>query len=174
METSLNKPFAKYVKEVVWAKFGGALDLSVPMLHAKNAGIFTGICDYQIAGLYGTTFRSTPAFFLTDDHDMFENNEFDARVAALPPDTYGKLGAEQTQSLYYPVFLPDRNRPAWLPGGDKAGAPAGTNITFGTLRYGTLLEAVLYDCRRSWTPKRITPKSFPSGSKTGWPGRWRS
>jgi hypothetical protein len=38
--------------------------------------------------------------------------------------------------------------PAWLPGGDKAGAPTGTNITFGTLRYGRLLEAVLYDCRR--------------------------
>jgi hypothetical protein len=35
-----------------------------------------------------------------------------------------------------------------LPGGDKAGAPAGTNITFGTLRYGKLLEAVMYDCRR--------------------------
>ena len=79
---------------------------------------------------------------------MFENDEFDAHVAALPPDTYGTLGAEQTQRLYYPEFLPDPNRPAWLPGGDKAGAPAGTNITFGTLRYGKLLEAVLYDCRR--------------------------
>jgi hypothetical protein len=41
-------------------------------------------------------------FFLTDDHDMFENDEFDAAVATLPLDTYGKLGAEQTQSLHYP------------------------------------------------------------------------
>jgi hypothetical protein len=147
METSLNKPFAAYVKEQVWAKFGGALDLAVPMLHPCNASIFTGVCDYQISGLYGTTLRSTPAFFATDDHDMFENDEFDDQVAALPPDTYGTLGAEQTQSLYYPEFLPDRNRPAWLPSGDKAGAPAGTNITFGTLRYGRLLEAVFYDCR---------------------------
>jgi hypothetical protein len=138
METSLNKPFANYVKEVVWAKFGGALDLTVPMLHPKNASIFTSICDYQISGLYGVTLRSTPAFFLTDDHDMFENDEFDEQVAALPPDTYGTLGAEQIQRLYYPEFLPDRNRPEWLPGADKAGAPAGSNITFGTLRYGKL------------------------------------
>jgi len=54
--------------------------------------------------------RSTPAFFLTHDHDMFENDEFDDRVAVLPPDTYGALGAEQTQRLYYPEFLPDPNR----------------------------------------------------------------
>src|SRR4029077_3705652 len=86
-------------------------------------------------------------FFLADDHDMFENDESDAGVAALP-DTYGPLGAEPTQRLYYPEFLPDANRPTWLPGGDKAGAPGGANITYGTLRYGKLLEAVLYDCRR--------------------------
>ena len=148
MTTALARVESQYVKEQLWAKFGGELDLSVPMLHEKNLPIFTSVCDYQIAGLYRTTLRSTPAFFLTDDHDTFENDEFDAQVATLPPDTYGTLGAEQTQSLYYPEFLPDANRPAWLPGGDKARAPAGTNITFGTLRYGNLLEAVLYDCRR--------------------------
>ena len=57
-------------------------------------------------------------------------------------------GAEQTQRLYYPEFLPDANRPVWLPGGDKAGSPWGTNLSFGTLRYGKLLESVFYDCRR--------------------------
>jgi hypothetical protein len=148
MTTAMARVEPQYVKEQLWAKFGGELDLSVPMLHGKNVPIFIGVCDYQISGLYGTTLRSTPAYFVTDDHDMFENDEFDDKVAALPPDTYGKLAAEQTQSLYYPEFLPDPNRPAWLPGGDKAGAPVGTNLTFGTLRYGTLLEAVMYDCRR--------------------------
>jgi hypothetical protein len=44
--------------------------------------------------------------------------------------------------------LPDANRPEWLPGGDKKGQPDGTNMCFGTLRYGKLFEAVLYDCRR--------------------------
>ena len=52
------------------------------------------MCDYQIPGLYGTTLRSTPAFFLTDDHDMFENDEFDDKVSTQPPEIYGVLGAE--------------------------------------------------------------------------------
>ncbi|MEJ8822612.1 hypothetical protein WKW80_11295 [Variovorax humicola] len=162
IETGLAKPaFKRYMQEVVWPKFGGALDTRVPMLHPRNLPIFLNVCDYQICALYGTTLRSTPSFFLTDDHDAFENDEFDEQLATLPPDTYGTLGAEQTQHLYYPEFLPDRNRPEWLPGGDKAGAPAGTNICFGTLRYGTLLEAVLYDCRRYLDSKGIQAKVLP-------------
>src|SRR5262249_32664665 len=74
MTTALARVQPKYVKEQLWAKFGGALDLSVPMLHPKNAAIFLGVCDYQIPGLYGTRLRSTPSFFLTDDHDLFEND----------------------------------------------------------------------------------------------------
>jgi len=161
LETSLNKPFAKFVQEQLWPKFGGPLDLSVPMLHPRNAAIFTAVCDYQIPGLYGTTLRSTPAFFLTDDHDDFENDEFDAKVATMPPDSYGTVGAEQTQRLYYPEFLPDRNRPTWLPGGDKAWQPVDTNLMFGTLRYGKLLEVVLYDCRRYADYKGAHAKLFP-------------
>jgi hypothetical protein len=88
METSQNKPYAKFIREQNWAKFGGALDLSVPMLHPKNATIFTSVCHYQIPGVYGTTLRSTPAFFITDDRDTFENDEFDENVATMPPDTY--------------------------------------------------------------------------------------
>ncbi len=84
MTTSMARLEPKYAKEQLWAKFGGELDLSVPMLHPKNAAIFLGVCDYQIPGLYGTMLRSTPAFFLTDDHDMFENDEFDDKVATLP------------------------------------------------------------------------------------------
>jgi hypothetical protein len=79
----------------------------------------------------------------------------------LPPDTYGTLGAEQTQRLYYPEFLPDPNRPAWLPGGDKDGIPPGTNITFGTLRYDKLLEVVLDDCRRFVDSKDDLAKVLP-------------
>lgn len=161
LETALSKPRLKQYQEMVWPKFGGPLDTRVPMLHPRNEAIFTRICDYQISGLYGTSLRSTPAFFVTDDHDMFENDEFDDKLATLPPDTYGTLGAEQTQRLYYPEFLPDRNQPAWLPGADKAGLPAGTNMCFGTLRYGKLLEAVLYDCRRYLDNKGIHAKVLP-------------
>jgi hypothetical protein len=81
MTTALARLQPKFVKEQLWARFGGGLDLSVPMLHPKNAPIFTAVCHYQIPGLYGTTLRSTPAFFLTDDYDTFEDDEFDDRGA---------------------------------------------------------------------------------------------
>jgi hypothetical protein len=144
------------------AAFGGELDLSLPMDHPRNAAIHQAVCDHQIAGLYGTSLRSTPAWFLTDDHDMFENDEFDDQVATLPVEDYGRVGAELTQRLYYPEFLPDANRPAWLPGKDIPGLAEGCNGCYGTLRYGQLLEAVLYDCRRHLDNKgrhaRVVPR----------------
>lgn len=33
--------------------------------------------------------RSTPAFFVTDDHYNFENDELDNGVSTMPPDSYG-------------------------------------------------------------------------------------
>jgi PhoD-like phosphatase len=147
-KTLLNKPFAKFVQERIWPEYGGALDLSVPMLHPRNRQIFLNVCDAQIPALYGTTLRSTPAFFIVDDHDYFENDEFDDRIATLPPDDYGLVAAEQTQQLYYPEFLPDPNRPVWLAGGDQARLARGTSPKFGTIRFGSLLESALYDCRR--------------------------
>lgn len=147
MTTVLSKSAPEFTHKEIWSKFG-ELDLSVPMMHEKNASIFTSICDYQIVGLYGNSLRSTPAFFISDDHDLFENDEWDKINVTLPPDSYGIKGAEQTQHMYYPEFLPDENRPTWLPGGDRMGLSPDTSMLYGTLRYGTLLEAVMYDCRR--------------------------
>src|SRR5262249_29216969 len=73
---------------------------------------------------------SDPVFFVSDDHDTFENDEHDGKVATMPPDIYGLRGAEQTQHLYYPEFLPDGNRPDWLPGADKAERPVGANMLY--------------------------------------------
>ena len=59
--------------------------------------------------------------------------------------------ARATQSLYYPEFLPDAARPLGLPwssAGDRAGA---VSECFGTLRYGRLVEVLLYDIRRTQT-----------------------
>jgi hypothetical protein len=63
--------------------------------------------------------------------------------------------------LYYPEFLPDANRPAWLPGGDWRWLAADTNSAFGTLRYGNLMEVVLYDCRRFVDYKQEHAKIVP-------------
>jgi len=149
IKTFLNKPFAaKFLQEEYWPKYGDPINYDRPMLDDSNIKTFLGICDYQIAGLYGTTLRSTPSFFVTDDHDYFENDEYSNDLATMPPDDYGLSAALETQQLYYPEFLPDANRPQWLQGGNLANHPPGVNTVFGTLRYGDLLEAVFYDCRR--------------------------
>lgn len=165
--TLLNKPFAKYVQERIWPSVGGALDLSVPMLHPRNLPIFLTVCDAQIPALYGTALRSTPSFFIVDDHDYFENDEFDGKVATLPTDDYGIVAADQTQHLYYPEFLPDPNRPAWLAGGEGARLAPNTNAKFGTLRFGNLLESVMYDCRRYVDYKGAHARILPQ-----WTEKW--
>jgi hypothetical protein len=147
LTTTYQEMDPEYLRTEIWGKIG-KLDTRIPMMQGANAPIFMKVCDAQIAGLYRNALRSTPVFFVTDDHDFFDNDEYNARQVTLPPESYGIPGAEQTQRMYYPEFLPDANRPAWLPGGDHAGLPPDTNMCFGTLRYGALLEAVFYDCRR--------------------------
>jgi len=56
--------------------------------------------------------------------------------------------ARASQGLYYPEFLPDANRPLGLPSSGAADRAPGVSESFGTLRYGRLLEIMLYDCRR--------------------------
>jgi len=161
LQTWDNKPATQALLTQARALFGGDIDISLPMMHPRNAAIFGAVCDYQIPGLYGTALRSTPAWFLSDDHDMFENDEYDHKLATLPVPDYGRVAAELTQRMYYPEFLPDANRPIWLPGGDRAGMPEGTNGTFGTLRFGKLFETVLYDCRRHLDNKGVHARVVP-------------
>ena len=59
--------------------------------------------------------------------------------------------ARATRQLYYPEYLPDRNRPLGLPGASAADRPPGVGEAFGTLRYGKLAEILLYDVRRTVT-----------------------
>ena len=121
----------------------GHLDLNQPMLSPANYEAFTNICDAQIAQLYGCLMRSTPIYFLSDDHDLFENDEAHPHLVTLPPSEYMLDGATSTQKLYYPEFLTDANRPSSL-----AGSYKDLSQSFGTIRYGQLLEGLLYDCKR--------------------------
>ncbi|WP_019614092.1 alkaline phosphatase D family protein [Psychromonas ossibalaenae] len=149
LKTFLNKEFAaNYLQKEFWPTYGAPIDYSKPMLAEENRDTFLAICDYQICELYGVSLRSTPSFFITDDHDYFENDEYTNDLAVMPPDDYGLRGMMETQSLYYPEFLPDTNRPEWLQGGNDAHTVRGANTVCGTIRYGDLIEAVLYDCRR--------------------------
>jgi len=145
----------------------GIFDRNKAALGTENEPVLKRASDPQIACLYGTVLRSHPTFFLLDDHDYFENDtamekdEFDIRLLVLgwrspfvkggisfPPDRFMLDLGRTVQKLYLPEFLPDRGRPTTLPGtGEKDRAP-GLSECYGTLRYGKLLEALLYESRR--------------------------
>jgi hypothetical protein len=128
------------------ARFG-RLDPSIPALGSANEAVLKRLTGPQIAGVYGTRFRSTPMFFVSDDHDYFENDEASDRLVSFPPAPAHLGWARAVQHLYYPEFLPDASRPA-LPGSDASDRAPGLSEAFGTLRYGKLVEALIYDCGR--------------------------
>jgi len=103
----------------------------------------------QIVPVYGTAFRSTPVFFLQDDHDYFDNDEAWDEIVTFPPVWFQLELARATQRMYYPEFLPDSTRPAGLPWG--AVGESSVSESWGTLRYGRLAEILLYDVRRTCT-----------------------
>jgi hypothetical protein len=121
------------------------------VLGTANEGVLKKAVGPQIAELYGTAMRSTPVFFLQDDHDYFETDEADDTLVTLPPDAFMLNLARASQLMYYPEFLPDAHRALGLPSGSPADRPTGISESFGTLRYGRLLEMLLYDCRRYLT-----------------------
>jgi hypothetical protein len=127
---------------------GKAFRRELPVLGTENEARLDRVVSPQIADLYGTLLRSTPVFFLQDDHDYFENDHADDAIVTFPPDPFMLALARATQKLYYPEFLPDADRPAGLGGSSSGDRAPGVAETFGTLRYGRLVEALLWDCRR--------------------------
>lgn len=105
----------------------------------------------QIVDVYGTMLRSTPAFFLQDDHDCYENDDADDRLVTFPPDHFMLAAGRAAQRLFYPEFLPDPNRPPGLPAASAADRPPGVLESYGTVRYGRLAESMLYNWRRGLT-----------------------
>ncbi|MDP6094729.1 MAG: hypothetical protein QGG67_01845 [Gammaproteobacteria bacterium] len=98
----------------------------------------------QIVPVYGTDFRSTPVFFLQDDHDHWENDS----PLSYPVPWFQLELARATQQLYYPEFLADQTRPAGLPWSTRS-ERGDLSESFGTLRYGQLAEILMYDVRRT-------------------------
>lgn len=146
--TSRNKP-APFAE--AWQKIFdevGVLDKTRAVLGTDNEVILKRIVDPQIARLYGVRLRSTPTYMLTDDHDLFENDEAMDEYITLPPTEHNLEAARATQHLYYPEFLSDPNRPDSLPGSSAGDRLPGLSEVVGTIRYGTLLEALLYDTKR--------------------------
>jgi len=128
--------------------YAGQFDRRLPVLSSPNERVLLRASGPQIAALYGTAFREVPVFFLSDDHDYFENDEADDQLITFPPEDFNLQLGRMTRRLYYPEFLPDANRPLGLPGSSALDRPAGVAEAYGTLRWGQLAEVLLYDCRR--------------------------
>ncbi|MEO8127273.1 MAG: hypothetical protein ABI822_09290 [Bryobacteraceae bacterium] len=139
----------------------GQFERSQPALGTDNERKLKLVVTPQVCDLYGTLFRSTPVYFVQDDHDYFENDEATEQMVTFPPDDFMLRLARATQRLYYPEFLPDANRPAGLPSAGAADRAPGVAESFGTLRYGRLLEIMMYDCRRHLTLKGPTGGFLP-------------
>jgi hypothetical protein len=131
--------------------YAGEFDRRMPVLGSPNERVLLRAAGPQIADLYGTAFREVPVFFLSDDHDYFENDEADDQLITFPPEDFNLQLGRMTRRLYYPEFLPDATRPAGLPGSAALDRPGGTAESYGTLRWGQLAEILMYDCRRYMT-----------------------
>ena len=146
---------------------GGAFDRSDMVLGSENETLLKRVAGPQIASVYGTDFRSTPVFFIQDDHDYFENDDAYDEIVTFPPDAFMTEMARATQSMYYPEFLPDATRPRGLAGSSSVGRGLPISESFGTLRYGRLAEVLLYTVRRTMTlagPSAV----FLDGEVEGW------
>jgi len=131
--------------------YAGIFDRAQPVFGTPNEVVFRRATGPQIVPQYGALLRSTPVFFMQDDHDYFENDEATDEIITFPPDHFMLELARATQQLYYPEYLPDPCRPLGLPGASAPDRPPGAAEAFGTLRYGKLAEILLYDVRRSQT-----------------------
>lgn len=139
----------------------GEFDRSAPVVGTPNESKLKTAVTAQIADLYGTLFRSTPVFFVQDDHDYFENDEASEEMVTFPPDDFALRLARTTQRLYFPEFLPTVGRPLGLPSSSAADRAPGLSESYGTLRYGKLAEILMYDCRRHLSLKGPTAGFVP-------------
>lgn len=139
----------------------GELNRSAPPLNSQNEPVLIRVGQAQISQLYETRLRGIPSFFLSDDHDLFENDEADEQLVTLPPDYWMLEMGRSVQLLFYPEFLPDPGRPAFMPGSNASDRPAGVSEAFGTLRYGRLAEVLLYDFKRYSSLGGAAARSVP-------------
>jgi len=114
-----------------WQRYG-SFNRSQPIIGTENEDVLVRIGDEQIANLYGTRFKSTPIYFVSDDHDYFENDDATKDIVTFPPDKFSRAAHQAMADLYYPS-LPDASGSEW-------------RRAFGTLRFGRLFEASIYDC----------------------------
>jgi hypothetical protein len=124
-------------------------DPTQAVLGTANEAALTTVGDDQIASIYGVRFRSTPVFFVTDDHDYFVNDDATLEGTTLPPSPFHAALRDALQRLYFPEFIAD-DLPTSLPGRIETvghvGRRGALSSHFGEIRYGDLFAGLVYDC----------------------------
>ncbi len=120
-------------------------DPSLTVLDSANEIALTTVGDDQIASIYGVRFRSTPIFFITDDHDYFDNDDATLERVTFPPDPFHRSLRDSLQKLYFPEFIVEHDPDPAFPG---LSTQQGVRLSshFGEIRFGDLFSGLLYDC----------------------------
>ncbi|MFP4562051.1 MAG: hypothetical protein ACLFRY_01965 [Spirochaetia bacterium] len=173
-------------------RLNGRFDKTLPVLGTENERVLKKAVGEQVAYLFGTACRSTPSFFILDDHDYFVNddarkederqmqlllawmNPFVAGCVTLPPEPFHLEMARTAQNLYLPEFLPDPTRPGDLPGSGASDRSPGVSEVYGTLRYGDLLEGAFIETRRFLTLDGEDAVLLPKPTENWLTGRMRA
>ncbi|MGH9839774.1 MAG: mandelate racemase/muconate lactonizing enzyme family protein [Blastocatellia bacterium] len=66
-------------------QIAGQPDRAAAILGGDNESFLKRAAAPQITPVYGTDFRSTPVFFIQDDHDYFENDDAYDEIVTFPP-----------------------------------------------------------------------------------------
>ncbi len=115
----------------------GSFNRSEKANSSKNEKVLKNIGNEQIASLYGTRFKSTPIFFIPDDHDYFENDDAEKELVTFPADNFSKDVFKKMADLFYPPLL------------DTPDGKPGRKI--GRIRYGNVFEGLMADCAGDMT-----------------------
>ena len=83
----------------------GVFNRALPLLNSSNEAVLKRVANEQIADLYGTRFKSTPIFFISDDHDYFENDDAEKDLVTFPADAFSREAHRAVADLYYPRYL---------------------------------------------------------------------
>ena len=104
---------------------------------STNEKVLKKLGNEQIASLYGTKFKSTPIFFIPDDHDYFENDDAEEQLVTFPADKFSQDVFKKMADLFYPPLL------------DTPNDEPSRNI--GRIRYGKAFEGLMADCAGNMT-----------------------
>ncbi|WP_158681729.1 hypothetical protein [Microbulbifer pacificus] len=123
----------------------GSFDETLPVKGTKNEITLQAIADEQIGKAYGVRFRSTPVYFVTDDHDYFDNDDATPELVTFPPNNFHQDLRDTLQAQYFPEYIVEEELPSVFPGYTTENSIA-LSTHFGMARFGDLFCGALYDC----------------------------